>query len=190
MRKRLRVAAYAVCVRDGRLLLARSPAPDGTPEWVLPGGGMEHGEDPLDTVVRELDEETGYRVEVTGLLGIDSARHTFRREGLRGPVDHHAVRVLYEGRVVGGELRHEVNGSTDMAAWHDLDAVASLTRVRLVDTALALWRQRPANGRSAAPSEEAARSEQVIASGEGVAAGEDVASGEAVPPKEAVPPAE
>lgn len=46
MRKRLRVAAYAVCVRDGQLLLARSPAPDGTPEWVLPGGGMEHGEDP------------------------------------------------------------------------------------------------------------------------------------------------
>ncbi|MEH0544391.1 NUDIX hydrolase [Streptomyces sp. B21-105] len=159
MRKTLRVAAYAVCVRDGRLLLARSPAPDGTPEWVLPGGGMEHGEDPLDTVVRELDEETGYRVEVTGLLGIDSARRTFGRtfrpalgrKGLRGPEDHHAVRVLYEGRVVGGELRHEVNGSTDMAAWHDLDAVASLTRVRLVDTALALWRERPVTGRTAVP---------------------------------------
>ncbi|MFH9548783.1 NUDIX hydrolase [Streptomyces sp. NPDC017435] len=151
MRKRLRVAAYAVCVRDGQLLLARSPAPDGTPEWVLPGGGMEHGEDPLDTVVRELDEETGYRVEVTGLLGIDSARHTFRREGLQGPVDHHGVRIVYEARVVGGELRNEVNGSTDLAAWHDLAAVSALTRVGLVDVALRLWRERPVDGRVPVP---------------------------------------
>lgn len=147
MRKKLRVAAYAVCVRDGQLLLARSPAPDGTLEWVLPGGGTEHGEDPLDTVVRELDEETGYRIEVTGLLGIDSFHHTFRRDGLRRPVDHHGVRVVYEGRVVGGELRNEVNGSTDLAAWHDLDAVPALTRIRLVDVALKLWRERPVDGR-------------------------------------------
>nr|WP_171397276.1 NUDIX domain-containing protein [Streptomyces asoensis] len=151
MRKKLRVAAYAVCVRDGQLLLARSPAPDGTPEWVLPGGGMEHGEDPLDTVVRELDEETGYRVEVTGLLGIDSSHRTFRRRGLRRPVDRHGVRVVYEVRVVGGELRNEVNGSTDLAAWHDLDAVPALTRVRLVDIALKLWHERPVDGRVFAP---------------------------------------
>ncbi|CAM5423819.1 NUDIX hydrolase [Streptomyces aurantiogriseus] len=153
MRKTLRVAAYAVCVRDGQLLLARSPAPDGTPEWVLPGGGMEHGEDPHDTVVRELEEETGYHVEVTGLLGMDSSHRTFRREGLRGPVDHHGVRIVYEGRVVGGELRNEVDGSTDMAAWHDLDAVAGLTRVRLVDVALRLWRERPVTGRVFVPPE-------------------------------------
>lgn len=145
------MAAYAVCVRDDRVLLARSPAPGGTHEWVLPGGGMEHGEDPLDTVVRELDEETGYRVEVTGLLGIDSFRRSFRREGLRGPVDHHGVRIVYEGRITGGELRNEVNGSTDLAAWHDLDAVEGLTRVRLVDVALSLWRERPVNGRVYVP---------------------------------------
>ncbi|WP_329217416.1 NUDIX hydrolase [Streptomyces sp. NBC_01485] len=151
MRKKLRVAAYAVCVRDDRILLARSPAPDGTPEWVLPGGGMEHGEDPLDTVVRELDEETGYRVEVTGLLGIDSSRRTLPREGLRGPSDHHALRILYEARIVGGELRNEVNGSTDLAAWHDLDEVPTLTHVRLIDVALKLWRDRPANGRAHVP---------------------------------------
>ncbi|MFF5188147.1 NUDIX hydrolase [Streptomyces sp. NPDC000345] len=153
MRKRLRVAAYAVCVRDGQVLLARSPADGGGFEWVLPGGGMEHGEDPLDTVVRELDEETGYRVEVTGLLGLDSSRHVFGREGLHGPVDHHGLRIVYEGRVVGGELRNEVNGSTDMAAWHDLDAVPGLTRVRLVDVALRLWRERPVDGRAFVPTE-------------------------------------
>lgn len=72
------MAAYAICVRDGQILLARSPAQDGTPEWVLPGGGMEHGEDPYDTVRREVEEETGYRIEVTGLLGVNSAHRVFR----------------------------------------------------------------------------------------------------------------
>ncbi|MFF7351551.1 NUDIX hydrolase [Streptomyces filipinensis] len=151
MRQNLRVAAYAVCVRDGRILLARSPGLDGgPPEWVLPGGGMEHGEDPYDTVRREVTEETGYRIEVTGLLGVDSRRHLFPRRGLRRPTRHHALRLLYEGEVTGGELRHEVDGTTDFAAWQDLSAVAGLTRVRLVDVALRLWQERPAHGHLAA----------------------------------------
>ncbi|MEU2924576.1 NUDIX hydrolase [Streptomyces sp. NPDC007251] len=145
MRRNLRAAAYAVCVRDEQILLARSPGLDGTPEWVLPGGGMEHGEDPYDTVRRELMEETGYRIEVTGLLGVDSFRLVHAaRFGRR--TDHHALRLLYEGEVVGGELRYEVGGSTDFAAWQDLSAVPGLIRVPLVDLALRLWRERPAHG--------------------------------------------
>lgn len=146
MRKKLRVAAYAICVRDGQLLLARWIDEDGRPEWTLPGGGMEHGEDPYDTVLREVEEETGYRVEVTGLLGVDSFRHT-SRERFGRTVDRHGVRIVYEGVVVGGELRHEIGGSTDMAQWHDLDAVSVLNRVPLIDVGLRLWRERPVTGR-------------------------------------------
>ncbi|MBB5123655.1 NUDIX hydrolase [Streptomyces griseoloalbus] len=146
MRKKLRVAAYAVVVRDGQFLLARSPGPGGVPEWVLPGGGMEHGEDPHDTVRREVEEETGYLIEVTGLLGVHSSRRTFPGR-LGRAVDHHGVRLVYEGRITGGELRDEVGGSTELAAWQPLDAVPGLVRVRLVDIALRLWRERPAAGR-------------------------------------------
>lgn len=141
------MAAYAICVRDGQLLLARSPAPDGGYEWVLPGGGMEHGEDPYDTVVREVEEETGYLVEPTGLLGTDSFHRLFPGRRLRRAVDHQGLRLVYEARITGGELRYEANGSTDMAAWHPLDDVTGLTRVPMVDKGLALWRERPAVGR-------------------------------------------
>ncbi|MDN3289206.1 NUDIX domain-containing protein [Streptomyces thermocarboxydus] len=146
MRRTLRVAAYAVVVRDGQLLLARARDDDGNPEWVLPGGGMEHGEDPYGTVRRELEEETGYLVEVTGFLGIDSSRRTLPRR-FRRRVDHQGLRLLYEARIAGGELRDEVNGSTELAAWQPLDAVPALPRVGLIDTALRLWRERPAGGR-------------------------------------------
>ncbi len=136
-----------MCVRDGRLLLACGKREgDGIPEWTLPGGGMWHGEDPYDTVLREVEEETGYRIEVTGLLGVHSRHATIPRR-LGRSVDHHGVRLVYEGRVIGGELRPEIGGSTDLAAWHDLAAVSDLTRVGLVDIGLRLWRERPVAGR-------------------------------------------
>ncbi|MEE1753641.1 NUDIX hydrolase [Streptomyces sp. SP18CS02] len=147
MNRRLRVAAYAVCVRDGRILLARGTAADGSKEWTLPGGGMDHGEDPFDTVVREVEEETGYTAVVTALLGLDTKR--LRLPGRFGATtDFQSLRILYEGRITGGELRPEADGTTDLAAWHPLDEVPSLARIGLVDTALRLWRERPPEGRA------------------------------------------
>ncbi len=125
------------------MLLARWVGPEG-PRWTLPGGGVDHGEDPYDAAIREVAEETGYQVEIERLLGI----HTIVVP-VAGRSDRtfHGVRVVYEGRVVGGELRDEVGGSTDMAAWVALDEVAGLDHVDLVDIALDLHRTRPADGR-------------------------------------------
>ena len=64
-----RLAAYAVCIDAGRVLLVHHRATD---HWTLPGGGVEHGEDPIETPVRELYEETGCSGAVQRLLGVDS----------------------------------------------------------------------------------------------------------------------
>ncbi|WP_030755516.1 NUDIX hydrolase [Streptomyces griseus] len=147
MKQELRVAAYAVIVRDHRILLARWVARDGAKRWTLPGGGMEHGEEPVETVVREVEEETGYAVEPTALLGIDSiTRGWIARIG--APGSFQGLGIVYEARVTGGALRHETGGSTDLAAWHPLDSVPGLSRVELVDVGLDLWRRRPPVGRS------------------------------------------
>ncbi|MFI6469244.1 NUDIX hydrolase [Streptomyces sp. NPDC050516] len=154
MNTELRVAAYAVCVRETsgvqEVLLARWVAGDGTKRWTLPGGGMDHGEDPLDTVVRELDEETGYAVEPVRLLGIDLINRRYPRK-LGRFADFQGLRIVYEARITGGELRHETNGSTDLAAWHPLAEVAALDRVELVDVGLELWRTRPPTGKASLP---------------------------------------
>ncbi|MFC9732798.1 NUDIX hydrolase [Streptomyces roseolus] len=147
MKQELRVAAYAVVVRDHEILLARWVARDGTKRWTLPGGGMEHGEEPVGAVVREVEEETGYAVEPTALLGIDSImRRWIARIG--APGSFQGLGILYEARITGGELRSETGGSTDLAAWHPLDSVPDLPRVELVDVGLDLWRERPPVGRS------------------------------------------
>ncbi len=124
MRQRRRIAAYGVC-RDGtgRLLLVRSAEHDDIPGvWLLPGGGIEHGEPPRQAVVREFGEETGLSVEITGLRDVLSDV-TF----LRSPdVLMHTDRVLYDVKVTGGELRPEPDGTSDLAAWVDPAEVRGL----------------------------------------------------------------
>lgn len=51
-------------VRAGRVLLLRNERN----EWELPGGRLEAGETPAQCVVREIEEETGWRVAAGPLL--------------------------------------------------------------------------------------------------------------------------
>jgi mutator protein MutT len=57
----VRPAAYAIIVNEGRLLLVRLRP---TMKFHLPGGGIEPGETPEETVRREVREETGIEIEV------------------------------------------------------------------------------------------------------------------------------
>ena len=126
--KRQRVAAYAVILRGGRILLSRL-APSVTKEelWTLPGGGLDHGEDPRHAVVREIHEETGLDAEVGELARVYSAHLPgVWRQGRR--VDAHALRIVYDGWVPldSPEPRVvEVGGSTADAAWQPVDDVLS-----------------------------------------------------------------
>lgn len=140
--RRQRVAAYGVCVAADRVLLTRFVPRDGSAKrWSLPGGGVEHAEDPFDAVVREVHEESGYQVEVDQLLGVDS-RVWLDLDG----AEMHGVGLFYRVRITGGELRHEVDGSSDLAAWFPLVEVPDLPRAPHVDVALALNHTRPATG--------------------------------------------
>jgi 8-oxo-dGTP diphosphatase len=137
----VRVGAYAVIQRDGAVLLARFVGSD-PPRWTLPGGGLDHGEDPRDGAVREVEEETGYRVELRRLLTVESFRALVDRPA--GPIDHHVICIVYTAEVVGGELRDEVGGTTDTAAWVPLGDVPALVRGTLVDRGLAAAGHLPA----------------------------------------------
>jgi 8-oxo-dGTP pyrophosphatase MutT (NUDIX family) len=88
-----RLAAYAVCIENGRVLLARYVPQDDEANWTLPGGKVEPGEDPFDTVIREVAEETGCDAVVERLLGIDS-RLIPAVDRLPGLPDHQNVGIF------------------------------------------------------------------------------------------------
>jgi len=141
-----RLAAYAVSIEDRRVLLARSVSPAGESNWTLPGGRVEHGEDPFDAVIREVAEETGCDAVVERLLGVDSRVIPVAERRLPGPLPHQNVGIFYGVRITGGRLRPEPNGETAESAWTPIPDVAGLCRSSLVDVGLALAQTLPATG--------------------------------------------
>ncbi|MFJ4537654.1 NUDIX hydrolase [Streptomyces tibetensis] len=71
--------------------------------WALPGGGIDLGESAPDAAVRETKEETGFDVEVTGLVGI------YTNPGHVMAYDDGEVRqqfsICFHARIIGGQLR-------------------------------------------------------------------------------------
>lgn len=61
------VAASAVVTDDKGRILLQKRSDSGL--WALPGGGMEMTDSLPGTAVREVKEETGLDVEITGLVG-------------------------------------------------------------------------------------------------------------------------
>lgn len=64
---RRRPGAYAVLLRGSNILTTHQAAP--TPEFQLPGGGIDPGEHPMTALHREVIEETGWRIAITQRIG-------------------------------------------------------------------------------------------------------------------------
>jgi ADP-ribose pyrophosphatase YjhB (NUDIX family) len=126
------VAASAVVTDEsGRILLQRRRDND---KWALPGGVMELGESLAGCAVREVKEETGLDVEVTGIVGTYSdPKHVFAYDD--GEV-RQEFSICFAARVVGGQIAssdesHEVRWF-EPSHVDDLDMVDSI-RLRLRD---------------------------------------------------------
>jgi 8-oxo-dGTP diphosphatase len=133
------VGAYALCVRDARVLLARIvPGGVDAGRWTLPGGGLHWGEDPAVGVLRELAEETGLGGTITGLAGVYSA--TYRRSPQRPRDSVHHLGIVFTVEAHEGALRPEVHGSTDRCAWIPLADLHALPLVALTSFAVGLNR--------------------------------------------------
>jgi len=102
------VAACALIDPDGRVLVAQRPAGKTMGGlWEFPGGKMEPGERPEDTLIRELREELGIEVKEACLAPFSFASHSYadfhllmplyvcrRWEGTPEPREHSALKWL------------------------------------------------------------------------------------------------
>ena len=124
--RRQRIAAYAVLLRGSgagqEVLLTRMSSRTRIQgRWTLPGGGIDHGEDPRDALRREVYEETGLHVEPGVPLDVHATHFTGARHD--GVVeDYHGIHLIFDATVLpdsDGVAPHvvEEDGSTDLAAW-------------------------------------------------------------------------
>ena len=91
----LLVAACALIDGDGRILLAQRPEGKSMAGlWEFPGGKVEPGETPEETLIRELNEEIGIVTKVACLAPLTFASHTYD--------DFHLLMPLYVCRRYDG----------------------------------------------------------------------------------------
>lgn len=73
-----RVAIRAIILKDDKILMVKS----NTGDYKFPGGGVENGESPEETLRREVTEETGYILdEVKDEMGIIIERNRRKKKG-------------------------------------------------------------------------------------------------------------
>ena len=136
--------AYGLCRNPaGHLLLVRIASGIDKGRWTLPGGGIEWGEHPGETVRREMQEETGItdirNAHVTAVFS-----HTYLRSEDRpyGPVHH--IGIIYDLTLGNFEIRDEHNGTTDHCQWFSQTQIRELPLVPLGEFAVGLvWPQVP-----------------------------------------------
>ncbi|MEV0127458.1 NUDIX domain-containing protein [Dactylosporangium sp. NPDC050688] len=130
-----RIAAYCVIADSDEFLLVRASAKSGTPGvWSLPGGAVDHGENPVDTVVRETAAETGLSVAVLRLRDVLADMRALPDRGLT----IHTDRLIYEVTMRGGALRDRVGQPTDLARWVTREEAEQLPLRRFTADALGL----------------------------------------------------
>jgi 8-oxo-dGTP diphosphatase len=63
-----RPGVYAILARGDRILATHQAMPE--PEYQLPGGGIDKGEQPIAALHREVREETGWKIAIGHQLGV------------------------------------------------------------------------------------------------------------------------
>ncbi|GGM22295.1 DNA mismatch repair protein MutT [Micromonospora yangpuensis] len=128
------------------MLLVRASERSGTPgTWSLPGGAVDHGEDPNHTVVRETAAETGLSVAVSGLADVLADMRALADRG----ITIHTDRLIYRVSVRGGTLTERVDRPTDLVRWVTLDEARLLPLRSFTARALGL----PASSADVVPDE-------------------------------------
>lgn len=123
-----RLAVYAV-VRSvrGVLLAQNSALTNAAGTWGLPGGGLDPGEPPEAALHREVWEETGQRIEVSGIAVVTTRHWVGRAPGGRLE-DFHAVRLVYGATCPAPTVPvvHDLDGTTAAAGWFRVEELDGL----------------------------------------------------------------
>lgn len=107
------IVAGCVIKKDGKYLLVQEKQPKVYGLWNLPAGYVDKDEEVEHAAIREAKEESGYDVELDGLIGL---YHDTTKE----PLKH-----VFKAHVVGGELHIPEDEILD-AKWLTYDEIKKL----------------------------------------------------------------
>jgi len=92
------IGVGAVAIKDGKMLLIKRAFDPGKGKWSIPGGLVEVGERLSDACVREMEEETGVKIQVLELINA----YDMIVPDEEGKIKYHYVLIDFLAKPVGG----------------------------------------------------------------------------------------
>ena len=109
------IAAGGIIEQEGKYLLIQEAREDIHGKWNLPAGQLDPGETVSEAAKREIYEECGFRVELTGVCQIGSWKL----------VDNIAIGIIFSTKIVGGEINFNPDEIMD-AKWFTYDEILAM----------------------------------------------------------------
>ena len=106
--KKTRVGCYGLIINNDKIALIKKARGGYKGLLDLPGGGIEHGEKPEETLVRELMEEAGVDVIDYKLLAVTSTRIKWHDDEFNE--DLHQIGILYTVTLKDYVLKEDGDG--------------------------------------------------------------------------------
>jgi 8-oxo-dGTP diphosphatase len=93
-----KVGVGVLVTQAGKLLLVKRVMAPEIGKWSIPAGYLDYGDDPRQTAVREVLEETNLSVEITGLVDVYYNPDVAEQGGA-------SIFILYNAKLLGGDLK-------------------------------------------------------------------------------------
>ena len=136
MKEHKHFGAYALIIKDDKIVLIKKKTGPYDGKLDLPGGTIEFGERPEDTLVRELEEEIGVKVKKYELVDANSV--TFKWKYEDKIINFHHVGIFYKVLSYDNEIKKEmkITDKNDDSLGADFYTIKALTKDKLSDIAI------------------------------------------------------
>ena len=116
MKNKTHIGVYAVAIKENKLLLIKKARGPYTGQWDLPGGKFEFGETPLETLNREVKEETGLTISQSKLFKAASNTVTYTELSKEKTLHHIGIIYLIEIKTNEDILKTTTDGEDSLGA--------------------------------------------------------------------------
>ena len=108
MNKTRHLGVYGLIVNNNKVLLIKKSRGAYTGKYDLPGGSIEHGEKPIETLKREIMEETGTTIKNATILEANSVvvewEHHEEMESM------HHIGIIYDVEIEDSKIKEDADG--------------------------------------------------------------------------------
>lgn len=108
------LGVYGVIIKNDEILLVKKARGAYTGKYDLPGGSIEHGETPIETLKRELIEETNIEIKNAKLLMADSVLVKWLHHK-QTELMHH-IGIIYKVSIKKGKIKENADGLDSLGA--------------------------------------------------------------------------